>query len=169
MLSVIRAAYPQSWNGLSRHMAAEVVSLWESMFADDSAENVGNAVKAFIATDTGGFPPTVGQIREQMQKLASPDSMSETEAWGLVSRACRNSGYHSEEEFEKLPANVRAAVGSAEQLRQWALADASELETVIASNFMRSYRTKENRRIERERLPERMQNLIGASALKMIE
>ena len=35
------------------------------MFKDDDGNQVLAAVKAFVATDTKGFPPSVGQIKQR--------------------------------------------------------------------------------------------------------
>ena len=153
VLSVLKAAYPQFYKGMTREDAEAVVGLWGSMFADDPYMLVAGAVKAFIASDTRGFPPAVGQVREKLASLSAPDEMTDAEAWGLVSRAISNSLYESRKEFEALPETVRRVVGSHNQLREWAAMDISEVQTVVASNFQRSYRARSQRDREYRMLP----------------
>ena len=95
-------------------------------------------------------------------KLSAPESLTEMEAWTLVSRAARNSAYHAEREFEKLPPAVQQAVGGPEQLRAWAMMDTSEFESVVASNFMRTYRTVQERERESMLLPASVRNSLPA-------
>ena len=65
------------------------------------------------------------------------------------------------EEFEKLPGTVKRAVGSPEQLRAWAL-DCSYNESVVSSQFMRTYRIESARKIELKKLPSYMNDIIKA-------
>ena len=113
---------------------------------------------------TEKFPPTIADIREKaMQIVESVDSsMSELEAWSLVRKAVRNSGYHSLEEFEKLPEACQRAVGSAANLKEWALMDSERVETVEQSHFIRNYRTTVQRISEEKKLPESIRLLIAS-------
>ena len=98
-------------------------------------------------------------LEEQVNKITSPEEMTETKAWGLVMKAIRNSGYNSEEEFNKLPERIQKAVGSPKQL--WSMAtDESFNEQVASSNFMRAYRTVVNRENEIKKLSPDVMDLI---------
>ena len=81
------------------------------------------------------------------------------EAWALVSKAIRNSGYNSVEEFAKLPPSAQKAVGLPDQLRTWAL-DENYNEQVVSSNFMRCYRTELARHEELSKMPSDVKALI---------
>ena len=93
-------------------------------------------------------------MKEQIGKLTAPHQLSEAEAWALVSRAARNGTYGYRREFEKLPPEIRRVVGRAEQLRAWAMMEADEVESVVASNFMRAYRAAVKHEKEQHALPE---------------
>lgn len=103
--------------------------------------------------------PTPADIRAEAVKLTAPDELNETEAWTLVSKAIRNSSYNSIQEFSKLPPLVQKAVGQPSQLAQWAM-DEDYNESVVASNFMRTYRGEVAREKEHNKLPEKMRGLI---------
>ena len=79
------------------------VNTWFLMLADYPYHQVQMALKAYIATDTSGFAPSIGQIIDKMQMINSNAEQNEMEAWSLVSKALRNGNYKSREEFEKLP------------------------------------------------------------------
>lgn len=142
IMGVLKAAYPSFYKDMTRNDAEGVVSLWATMFADDPMEVVAMAVKAHIANDKKGFPPHIGAIKEAIVKLKRPNEMTEQEAWHLVKQATRNSAYGSKEEFEKLPPLIQRLVGSANQLREWAMMDSDTVNSVIASNFQRSYKVR---------------------------
>lgn len=142
IMDILAAAYPRFYSGPNTPNKTQTIILWATMFADDPVEVVAMAVKAFIATDKKGFPPHIGAIKDAIVKLKTPDELTEQEAWELVRRACSNANYGAREEFDKLPPVVRRLVGSPNQLREWAMMDSDTLNSVVASNFQRSYRAR---------------------------
>lgn len=160
ILSVLRGAYPAFYRDVKKPEALATVNLWAEMFADDDYCVVGAAVKALIAGDEKGFPPVIGQVKATIRQLTEPVQMTELEAWALVSKAVRNSTYNSEAEFAKLPPEIQSVVHDPEQLRQWAMGSTEELETVIASNFQRSFRAKEKARKEYAALPSDVKQIM---------
>lgn len=160
ILAVLRGAYPAFYRDITKQEAEATIALWMSMFEEEPYELVGAAVKAFIAGDSKGFPPAIGQIKERIRQITQPEEMTEQEAWSHVSKALRNSTYGSAEEFAKLPPEVQAVVHDPGQLRQWAMAEADEVETVIASNFMRSFRAKQKASREYMALPTSVKQLM---------
>ncbi len=123
VLALLRAAYPNFYKGQTKEDLLAVVNLWQIQFADFACEDVLRAVHALIATRTEGYPPTIGAVKGQAAKLTEKSSLSEAEAWAMVSRAARNGLYRCREEYDKLPPAVQKAVGDAEQLRTWAAMD----------------------------------------------
>ena len=141
---------------------SETVDVWQMMLSDYDYNLVAMALTAYILSDTSGFAPSIGQLVSKIQTITKPHELSEMEAWSLVSKAIRNSGYNSVEEFAKLPPIVQNAVGLPEQLRTWAL-DENYNEQVISSNFMRCYRTELARHEELSKMPAEIKALIDNS------
>lgn len=142
MMAILRAAYPRFYVGMTREDASAALNLWHGFFADDDASLVSDAVKAFIASDTKGFPPVVGQIREKLDVINQAVhgfELTPQTAWGLVKRAMKDSAYHSAEQFAELPEVVQEVVGSPSQLHEWAVSNDGVSESVISSNFQRSF------------------------------
>lgn len=164
ILGVLQTAFPAFYRTATRQDAMNAIVLWSELFADDPAEIVSAAVKALIATKTEGYPPTIGEVKAKMQALSGPGELAEGEAWALVEKATRNGIYGYREEFEKLPPVVQKAVGSANQLREWATLNSDELKTVVASNFMRSYKTIQKRENEIAMIPADVRSLLTAVA-----
>ena len=141
---------------------SETVDVWQMMLSDYDYNLVAMALKAYILSDTIGFAPSIGQLVSKIQTITKPHELSEMEAWSLVSKAIRNSGYNSVEEFAKLPPIVQNAVGLPDQLRTWAL-DENYNEQVVSSNFMRCYRTELARHEELSKMPAEIKALIDNS------
>ena len=161
IMAILREAYPLYYRDKTKDEIITSVNLWAEMFADDDVNLVKASIKAFIASDTKGFPPVIGQIKHQIQKLITPEEMTEVHAWDLVSKAIRNSAYGSEEEFAKLPPVIQKAIGSPDRLREWSGVEPSEVQTVVASNFMRSYRAKLAHEQEHGRLPNDVKQMMA--------
>ena len=151
ILMAIQAAYP-NYKPQDKTVA---VNVWSEMLSDVPYEKVSAAVKSYIQTDTSGFAPSVGDVRERVRDIfAKEDDLNETAAWSLVLKAIRRSTYYSEEEFAKLPATVQRAVASPKQLRELATledVDGKTL-TVIQSNFQRAFRVEQKREREWNKL-----------------
>ena len=111
ILALLQANYPDSLRGMTKDAVQVKVNLWADIFAEEPFELVAAAAKAFMATDTNGFMPAVGQIKEQIRRLRNPDELTEQEAWNLISKALGNGIYGSTEEFAKLPPAVQKLVG----------------------------------------------------------
>lgn len=153
IMAVLQANYPDNFRDKSEAMREATVNLWHSVFERDSYQVVQAAVMAYIQTSTERFMPNVGMIREQIRKLTEPEGMSEAEAWGLVKNALRNGLYGFHEEYEKLPPVVQRCVGTENTLREWAMMDCDELDSVVASNFQRSFRAISRSEAEWSKLP----------------
>ena len=142
VLAIIGAVYPRFYANLSENDVEAMTNVWLSFFANDDASLVNDAVKTFIANDTKGFPPVVGQIREKLDVINQAIhgfELTPQNAWGLVKRAMKDSAYHSAERFSELPEVVQEVVGSPSQLHEWAVSNVGVSESVIASNFQRSF------------------------------
>ena len=163
-LSLLKSAFPHSYKDTTKQDLDLMVQLWERQFRDNSFEEVAAAVDALISSRTTGYSPTIGEIKEQMQKLKSTDELDELAAWALVSKACTNGIYGYREEFAKLPPEVQNAVGAPEQLRQWAMMDVDTVQSVVASNFQRNYRTMQARKKELGKLPQGVRDMIATVA-----
>lgn len=151
IMAIVKVAYPQYYKDISTEEARQMAMLWQSMLADYPYQIVSNAVKALIATSK--FPPTIAEIIEKIQLITNPPECSDIEAWAMVKNALRNSYYNSQIEFDNLPMSIQKALGSHNTLREWALIDGAALDTVVASNFMKSFRVTSQRNKELSLLP----------------
>jgi len=166
LIMMMREYYPRD---ISATNVKTKVAAWELVLKDLSFDIASQALIAFVANDMKGFPPSPGQIIASARNLEQQGKpMSEMEAWGFVSRALRNSIYSSEEEFDKLPDLVKSVVHDPACLRAWAMMDPSTVESVIQSNFMRSFRARETGYREWCNIPEGIRALASGIQFKAL-
>lgn len=157
-LAMIDGTYP-NFNPENTTVA---VNAWTLALEDYEEQEVHMAFKMYMQSNTSGFAPVPGQIIENIHKLTDSQELNEMEAWSLVSKAIRNSGYNSVEEFAKLPPLVQKAVGLPDQLRTWAL-DENFSEDVVSSNFIKCYRAELEKHRQLQKMPQNVRNLIERS------
>lgn len=146
----------------------ETVDVWNMMLSDYTYEQISLALKAYILTDTNGFAPSIGQLVDRVNTFSHPQELNELEAWSLVYKAIRNSGYNSEYEFSLLPDMVRKAVVTPNQLRTWAM-DENFNEQVVSSHFIRCYRSEVAKDKDFRKMPANIQSLISNNSKTQID
>ena len=170
IMASIKMYYPNAFKDYAPQEKKALLMKWQEMFADDDYGVVGAAVDAFAATDEKGYAPVVGQIKALIRKITQPDEMSEQEAVNLVLKATRRSILNSKEEFEKLPPILQRLVGSPSKLKEWALMDADTVNSVVASNLMRSYKVIAEKEKEFQALPSNVRAVLeGAKKVNLLK
>lgn len=162
-LAMIAAIWPSFNVGRDPRVT---INVWGKLFENETYEQVSAAVQMFAETETKGFAPSPGALKGLIRQVAMKDELSEMEAWALVNKALRNGLYGYEEEYAKLPDEVKQVLGDAKILREWAAMDEQGVQTVVASNFMRSYRAR--REAARIALPisDKMKELLTAANVR---
>ena len=166
ILTVLQAEYPNSFSNMDERLMALKRNLWVKEFAADDFNLVFAAIRVCMKTG-GAFAPNIGEIRQKMAMFTEETELPEHTAWAMVQKACQNGIYGYKKEFAKLPEAVQRAVGAPEQLRAWAMMDAETVNSVVASNFMRNYRTQQTRDHQLSLLPPEMRAMIGGVAAGM--
>lgn len=135
---------------------------WLWALKDYPADAIMGALEIYVKTNTTGFAPSVSQLINSMYTPKKNEQLSEGEAWSLVKKAIQDGNYHAEERFNELPPLVQRAVGSPNMIHQWAGTDSDEVNTVIMSNFQRTYRTVSDREMYQSKVPEVLSNTVKA-------
>ena len=171
LMTVLQTAYPQFYAKKSDEEMNDAINLYMSMFEDEPAELVAMAVKALIKTRTSTWPPSIGEINEKIMQITQPEEMTEQEAWTLVRGALRVHPWDARAEFDKLPPVIQRLVGAPSQLQEWAQMDSDAVNSVIASNFQRSYRARAKNERDYLALPSSVKSYMAALAdgMKMPE
>ena len=158
IIKMLSAVYANEFGRKSQEQLTQMIDVWSVLFKDEDANMIANATEAYLKTSTNAFAPTPGMLIQKAHDIFDKPGMTELEAWGYVDKALKNSGYHSKEEWEKLPHEVKMYV-TPKQLQAWAQ-DTNFNASVESSNFQRSFRAREKARIEYERLPKETKALI---------
>lgn len=168
VVATLMVTYP-NYNPVDEELAAKT---WVDVAGDFTYSQISKGLNLYMRMSASGFAPTPGQVINTLYNASKPPQLNEMEAWSLVSKAIRNSGYNSEKEFAKLPPLVQKAVGLPRQLRTWAL-DESYNESVVMSGFMKVYKETVLQNKERSKIPREIRAAIekenGSQYLAQIE
>lgn len=102
IVMIISASYP-NWKPQDLKFT---VDTWALMLEEYDYNQIAVALKAYIASDTSGFAPSIGQLIDKMHILTYKNEMNELEAWNMLYKAICNSGYNSECEFAKFAGSL---------------------------------------------------------------
>ena len=165
IMAILHTAFPAFYRDVTDADATFAANLWAEMFADDPAAEVAAAVKAIIATQIEGFPPTIGAVKEKMRILKNPQRMTAQDAWVCVQKAASGSI-----RWADLPSPVQRAIGSQAILNEWQMIDSNSFNTVIYSNFVKSFRDYEEKESVTAKLPPSVKRMISdvADSMKML-
>lgn len=67
ILSILKAAYPNSYKGMTKEEANGTITVWTMQFADIPANIVFIAVNQIISKSP--FPPAISEVRQKIQSL----------------------------------------------------------------------------------------------------
>lgn len=67
ILAILKAAYPASYNNMTKEEATGTVAVWCMQFTDLPAEIVMVAVHKLISTNK--FPPTIAEVKAKIQSI----------------------------------------------------------------------------------------------------
>lgn len=165
IMLVLEAAYPTFYRQSTREEKANALILWAEMFAEDDPNLVAGAVKAFIATDTSKYPPTIGQIKGQMQAIVKPQEDTSMAAWNAVVHAMHAGNLPRH--FDALPPLAKEVLGSHANLKSLGKMDEKTFNSVEKSNFLNAYRELEKKRRAYAALPSSVKALTSAMAAKL--
>ena len=159
MMELIQAAYGDKAFPEDQMKLSKVVNLWKVMFQDDDPAEVLIAVKDCIATLQ--FPPKIADIKSRIAQSRMAGQPTELEAWTMVYKAVIDADRigKAQKLFDALPPIAQELVGIPEQLLDWHSVSGEHLSSVVASNFMRSYKIKAEREASYHALPADIQKV----------
>ena len=163
IMTILKTAYPNFYKDYSKEELNAAIDLWATMFVDEHPKIVTEAVKALICTHK--YLPTIADIKEKIATITRPQEMTEMEAWQKVKAAI--SYYNAAENFDQLPPTLQKIVGSPNTLREWAVMDGEVVNSVIQSNFMRSYKAKVAQQKEYAMIPSSTKQLIAGLSQRL--
>lgn len=67
VLAILKAAYPSSYNGMTRREAEGTVAVWGMQFAEVPVDIVMMAVQKLISTNK--FPPAISEVKAKIETI----------------------------------------------------------------------------------------------------
>ena len=128
IIGILKTAYPQYYK--DRNSIIDTTNLWYEMFENDDINLIKIAVKNYITNSTSGFPPTIGEIKNELYKLTLGDEKQDIELWNELKSAIRSGIYYSAEIFPTLSKELQIYLKNPMQLKELAMSNADDLETV---------------------------------------
>lgn len=86
---------------------------WYRFFKNDDYTLVSKAVDNFIANDTTGYVPTIGQIKNEMFKFYKNSQTDVNDAWQLVLRNAKCDYAAAKKNYDALPLNIQKVISPA--------------------------------------------------------
>ena len=163
LLAAIDAIYPS----FKVDNPNATVEAWHWALEEYPVEAVKAALAIYIKSNNTGFAPSASQLIACMYKPKETAELTDGEAWYLVKKAMNGSAWHSQENFDKLPPLVQRAIGSPSVLRQWGMTDSDEVNTVIMSNFQRTYNALISKQEFNNKIPPKLSQLVTDLADKV--
>lgn len=135
--------------------------VWYSMLKDLDYQTASAAIQKHMQSEER--EPTVASIRKHAEQINGGlrDEIGEMQAWSMAYRAISDSAYHADERFAELPETIQRAVASPGNLREWGQMDAKTVNSVIQSQFLRSYRAEVKRAADLRKLSPDLLKLTG--------
>lgn len=78
LMAILKAAYPNSYNGMTEQEAMGVVTVWHLHFAEVPADIVFMALQKAISSSK--FPPTISEVKNKLEAVywEAAEAMNET-------------------------------------------------------------------------------------------
>lgn len=158
ILGILKTAYPNFYKEMSKQEMLNVVDLWADMFKNDNSKLVTVAVKELI--NSFQYPPTIADVKNKMYSLTNNDK-TPSELWDRLQKAISRGIYHSEEEFEKLPDEVKEFIRSPRQLKELAMMDSDVVHSVTKGQFFKQIEVIQKRKEEDKKMLPESKELLG--------
>lgn len=156
LLMLMSAAYP-TFRPEDKQATS---NMWHLMLKDYSFTQVQVAFKSYVATSSSAFAPSISQIIDEIHRADTMFAPSESEMWSRVYQAICNSSYNAVTEYNDLPSICQKAVGSPQILKEWSRMDIETVNSVVQSNFLKSYRTEVKRQTDLAKMPNDIKQLL---------
>ena len=159
LIMICEATYPN----FRASNPAETLNAWHMILGEYDYQTMLMALKMYIHTSGSAFAPSVSELIAMTRKPQELTMVSEVDVWREVRPAIRNSGYHAEEEFNKLSETAKKMVGDPQQLREWAMLPSEDIDTVVQSNFKNRFKAMQTRQAEINAMPKEIRQMIESN------
>lgn len=134
VMQILSDAFPLVYGRMGEDQKISTMRLYYNMLKDYPTELVVNGLYNYIRKNEN--IPTVAGVIKEIDELIP--HQTELELWAELVKALSGAYYHAEENYQKLPKQVQAWLGDAEQLRQLGQVDIEKLQTVTKGQFLKT-------------------------------
>lgn len=139
ILTILRVNYPNNFKSVANKNDMDlIVDTWNIQFKNYTLDEVFNAIMSIIATDTSGFAPSIGRIKDELNKKYKDSVMTDEEAWSIVLNSAKCNPTKARTNFETLPGNIKKAVKHPKFLESLGYADKKNQGT-FKKDFVKNY------------------------------
>lgn len=138
-LTILRVNYPNNFKSVANKNDMDlIVDTWDIQFKSYTLDEVFNAIMSIIATDTSGFAPSIGRVKDELNKKYKDSVMTDEEAWSIVLNSAKCNPTKAKSNFEALPGNIKKAVKHPKFLESLGNANISSQGT-FKKDFVKNY------------------------------
>lgn len=110
VLALLMANYSNSFKNVEKQDMELIVKTWNTQFKSYTLDEVFNAIMSIMANDTSNFAPSIGKIKDELNKKYKDSVMTDEEAWSVVLNKASCNPTKAKDNFEALPGNIKKAV-----------------------------------------------------------
>lgn len=133
----ITACFPNE-KGQAEDAMKIKTAIWSKALGNISYMQAVDGLAAYCATNTSGFAPQPAHI---LNHVRQQNRLSETEIKIALQRALCDSTYHAEEQFERLPDDLKRIIGIPAELRRQAMRENDDSKIFI-NQVCKEYRAR---------------------------
>ena len=138
VLALLMANYSNSFKNVEKQDMELIIKTWETQFKNYTLEDVFNAIMSIMANDTSNFAPSIGRVKDELNKKFKESVMPSEEAWSIVLNKASCNPIKARANFEALPGNIKKAVKHPKFLESLGNANISSQGT-FKKDFVKSY------------------------------
>lgn len=138
ILVLLMANYSNSFKNVEKKDMELIIKTWETQFKSYTLDEVFNAIMAIMANDTSNFAPSIGRVKDELNKKYKESVMPSEEAWSIVLNKASCNPIKARANFEALPGNIKKAVKHPKFLESLGNANISSQGT-FKKDFVKNY------------------------------
>lgn len=139
ILALLMANYSNSFKNVEKKDMELIIKTWETQFKSYTLDEVFNAIMSIMANDTSNFAPSIGRVKDELNKKFKESVMPSEEAWSIVLNKASCNPIKARTNFEALPGNIKKAVNHPKFLESLGNANIQNQGT-FKKDFVKSYK-----------------------------
>lgn len=154
--AILEIVFPNMYKNVNK---VDGINAWHILIGEYDYGMVSKALESILRTSTSQFPPTPGQLIEEMRYINSKldgnkNDISSEEAWEMVHRIICDSTYGVKDEmWNALPEVVKYTLRSKSWFKGKGMMDVATVDSVVKSNFLRTFNSAKNEFQKIQKMP----------------